>query len=285
MTDFNHGVADNLRIIAGLLQAQRASPIQPRAYYNAADSLEQLAVDVRKILQQGGIKSLSDLPSIDDDIAQSVYEYVATGQMTTRQTLQASRDPVALFQAMPAVGKTLAKRIHDTLQVDSLEALESATCENQLCRVAGLGPKRQQAIEAWLATQLDDYQAQQHGIEEPAIDLLIKIDAEYRQKAGAGKLTLITPKRFNPERKAWLPVLHSRHHHWYFTALYSNTARAHKLKQVYDWVLIYCYNAQQQQTVHTLVTETHGALTGRRVVRGKEAECLEYYDRQHQCRL
>lgn len=35
-------------------------------------------------------------------------------------------------------------------------------------------------------------------------------------------------RRINPEGKAWLPVLENTRNGWPMTALYSNTARAHK---------------------------------------------------------
>ena len=63
-----------------------------------------------------------------------------------------------------------------------------------------------------------------------------------RNKAEAGQLPTIAPKRFNPEGKTWLPVLHSTQDGWHFTALYSNTARAHELGRTHDWVVVYFYD-------------------------------------------
>jgi putative hydrolase len=62
-------------------------------------------------------------------------------------------------------------------------------------------------------------------------------------------------------------------------ALYSNTARAHELGRTGDWVVVvvYFYDDHHQEGQRTIVTETHGPLAGRRVVRGHEAECGEYY--------
>jgi len=91
---------------------------------------------------------------------------------------------------------------------------------------------------------------------------------------------MIAPKRFNPEGKAWLPVMHVSKQGWHFTALFSNTARAHQLDRTQDWVVFYFYDDQHHESQHTVVTETHGALTGRRVVRGREAECREYYSKK-----
>jgi hypothetical protein len=43
-----------------------------------------------------------------------------------------------------------------------------------------------------------------------------------------------------------------------------------------DWVVIYYEQADKEQQ-NTVVTETQGALKGKRVVRGRDAESQEYY--------
>jgi putative hydrolase len=95
-----------------------------------------------------------------------------------------------------------------------------------------------------------------------------------RDKAAADRLPKIAPKRFNPRGEAWLPVLHANRGGWHFTALYSNTPRAHELHKTHDWVVIYFYDDQHAERQHTVVTETRGSLEGLRVVRGREADCL-----------
>ena len=113
-------------------------------------------------------------------------------------------------------------------------------------------------------------------MDAPAVEILLDIDREYRDKARAGELPRIAPRRMNPEGKAWLPVLHKRVEPWHFTALFSNTERAHLLHRVYDWVVIF-YSDHGADGQATVVTELRGALTGRRVVRGREPECARYY--------
>ena len=103
------------------------------------------------------------------------------------------------------------------------------------------------------------------------------MDDDYRRKAEAGSLPTIAPRRFNPEGEAWLPVLHAVRDGWHFTALYSNTAQAHQLGRTRDWVVLYFYDDEHAEGQHTVVTETHGPLAGRRVVRGREAECRAHY--------
>lgn len=100
----------------------------------------------------------------------------------------------------------------------------------------------------------------------------------HRKKAAAGSLRTIAPRRFNPRGEAWLPVLHAEQGGWHFTALYSNTARAHELGRTRDWVVIYYYDGEHVEAQCTVVTEARGALAGRRVVRGREQECRAHYE-------
>jgi hypothetical protein len=103
---------------------------------------------------------------------------------------------------------------------------------------------------------------------------LLAVDADYRERSARGALRPIAPRRFNPERKAWLPILHTERDGWHFTALFSNTARAHELGRTRDWVVLF-YERDGDSGQCTVVTEFRGPLAGRRVVRGREAECAK----------
>lgn len=111
----------------------------------------------------------------------------------------------------------------------------------------------------------------------PGVEVLLAIDREYREKAKAGELQRIAPRRMNPDGEAWLPVLHTRYGPWHFTALFSNTERAHEMHRTYDWVVVYFSDDDGDDGQATVVTERRGSLTGQRVVRGREPECGRYY--------
>jgi hypothetical protein len=46
---------------------------------------------------------------------------------------------------------------------------------------------------------------------------LLDVDREYREKAAAGQLRSIAPRRFNPSGEAWLPVLHTQRRERHYT--------------------------------------------------------------------
>ena len=94
----------------------------------------------------------------------------------------------------------------------------------------------------------------------------------------AGVLKKIAPRRFNPTHEAWLPVLHTLRAERQYTALFSNTARAHELGKIRDWVVLFCDGGTKENR-YTVITSQFGPLSGRRIVPGREAECEEHYKR------
>jgi putative hydrolase len=58
--------------------------------------------------------------------------------------------------------------------------------------------------------------------------------------------------------------------------MYSNTARAHELDTVRDWVVI-VHEGAEERGQWTVVTSKFGSLRGHRIVRGLERECAEHY--------
>jgi len=276
----NQEIADSLREIATLLEEQSAGPFRVNAYQRAASTVINLDEPISEIVEQKGLPGLIALPGIGEGIARSIYEYVAMGRMSRLENLRGGHDPVALFNQIPGVGSTLAHRIIDTLHIDSLEALEVAAHNKRLGKVAGFSVNKVAMVQAWLAQVMGRRRPEPRAHEpvaEATVTLLLQIDRLYREKAEAGELPTIAPKRFNPEGEAWLPIMHVTRGGWHFTALYSNTARAHQLQRTRDWVVIYCYDDQHHESQHTVVTEIRGPLTGQRVVRGRESECLDHY--------
>ena len=276
---FNRDVAERLLEAATLLEQQHANPFRTRAYRLAADTLATLDESVADIIDRDGLEGLEALPHIGSGIAQAIYQIVETGHWAQLERLRGTVDPGALFQTVPAVGPALAARIHDHLHIDTLEALEVAANDGRLESVPGVGARRAAAIRASLTTMLGRVRRRPGDkSREPPVATLLEVDREYRERAAAGQLPTIAPRRFNPRHEAWLPVWHSRRGDWHFTVLFSNTARAHELGRTGDWVVIFFYDSDHREHQRTVVTEHRGRLTGLRVVRGRETECLAHYE-------
>jgi predicted flap endonuclease-1-like 5' DNA nuclease len=276
---FNYLAAERLREAAMLLAHQDDNPYRVAAYRRAADAVAGLDADLREVLDQGGIKALQEIPGVGDRIAGGLAELARTGRWTYLERLRGSGEPPDIFCTIPGVGPTLAKRLHETLHVETLEQLEAALHEKGGKPVAGIGPRRLAILNASLGRMLARIRPVRTGLtEEPPVDVLLDVDREYNAKVNANALRKIAPKRFNPNGEAWLPILHTHRGKWHFTALFSNTARAHELDKVRDWVVLYLHSDNGGEAQRTIVTETRGALTGQRVVRGRERECLSVYE-------
>jgi len=253
------------------------------AYRHAADVVAHLAQPLREVHERDGAAGLEALSGVGPRIAAAIAELLDTGRWQQLERLRGQADPDALFRTIPGVGAELAHRMHDELGVETLEALEAAAVDGRLERLPRIGARRAAAIRAALSGILDRQRALRRSRPapaagpEPPVASLLEIDRAYREGAQAGRLPKIAPKRFNPEGLAWLPVLHTDRPAWHFTALYSNTARAHELGRVQDWVVVYVEDEAHHERQYTVVTSPRGPLAGRRVVRGREVECRQWY--------
>jgi len=279
----NATIAQALREMAVLLDAQGDNAFRVAAYRRAADMVAHLPGPLRDIHHDEGEAGLDALPGVGPRIAAAIAELLSTGRWQQLERLRGEADPDALFRTIPGVGAELAHRLHDELGVQTLEALELAANDGRLESLPRIGARRAAAIRSALQQMLDRQRALRRSrpaptdAPEPPVALLLEIDRAYRAGAQAGTLPTIAPRRFNPDGKAWLPVLHAERPGWHITALYSNTARAHELGRVHDWVVLYVEDDAHHEHQYTVVTAHRGALVGQRVVRGREAECRPLY--------
>ena len=282
----NDQIAEVLNPIADLLEAKRADYFRIQAYRSGAQTVRRADEPLANMVQERGEEALEGLPDIGEGIASVIASYVRRGRSDVLERLKGEVAPEDLFTQVPGIGDELARRIADELEVSTLEELEEAAHDGRLQGVEGLGPERVRNLRVSLAGMLSTAAQRRRrragGAEEPkrwpSVEALLDVDTVYRRKAEEGSLRKIAPKRFNPEGEAWLSIFHTKREGWEFTALYSNTKRAHDLDKTDDWVVLY-YKRDGEDGQATVVTETGGGLAGKRVVRGRESECRRFYDR------
>lgn len=293
----NQDLAEVLERVADLLEAQHASVFRVDAYRRAATTIRGLDRSVLSLLREGGRQQLLELPGIGKSLASALDEIVHTGRLRLLERLEGQVSPEEIFMTVPGIGETLAKRIHQELDIETLEELELAAYDGRLKEVPGFGGRRTRAVRDLLASMLRRSGGRrahrrsveasgdagetgtEHGVvssELPPVATILSVDEEYLRRGRRGELPAIAPRRFNPRNEAWLPILHTERGPWSFTALFSNTARAHELGRTKDWVVVH-FERDGQEGQATVVTEYRGSLGGSRVVRGRETECWLHY--------
>ena len=192
---------------------------------------------------------------------------------TAAASVRSSKTPVgkivkegggAALKGIPGVGERLAGLIEEYVKSGEVELLESLRKE-----VTPADLEKAKAAKK-------EHPPPAPGAPLIPLSLILDIDAEYREKAAARKLKLIAPKLLNPDKKSWLPILAVSRKGWKFTVMFSNTAMAHKLAKTNDWVVVY-YESGKGENQCTIVTEQRGPMKGKRVIRGREAECKKFY--------
>ncbi|HEB90820.1 MAG TPA: DNA-binding protein, partial [Deltaproteobacteria bacterium] len=280
----NDEIAALLERVADLLEAQHASIYRVRAYRTAAETVRSLPAPIADRIGKEEPDGLESLPGIGKSIAAAIREIVRTGRLRQLERLEGEASPQELFATIPGIGESLAHRIESQLHIESLEDLEVAAHDGRLETVPGMGPRRVRSVRESLENRLRFSTGRRIGAappggeprDRPPVRVLLEMDRLYRTLSDQGRLRRIAPRRFNPEGRAWLPILHREIDGWSLTAMHSNTARAHQLGRTRDWVVIY-YERDGVEGQCTVVTEHSGPLAGRRVVRGRESECGRYY--------
>lgn len=272
----NEFVAQRLEEIADLFEARDPNPWRARAYRNAARTVRALD---RPVAEFAGEESLTDLPGIGKAIALTIERLVFTGDDPLLGRLRGRSQAGAVLATVPGIGRKTAARIRAELKIESLADLELAAYDGRLEHFPGIGQKRLRGVRDSLAGRFRNYPRppvddHQTAIWQPPVVELLSIDDEYRRKDAQKRLVQVSPLRFNPSGAFWLPVLRTRRSGRRYTAMYSNTARAHEAGQTHDWVVIFKAGGRGQWTV---VTSRNGTTQGLRVVRGREAECDAHY--------
>ena len=272
----NARISETFLRVAELLEEQGASPHRVRAWREGAQAVRAHPRELADVFRDHGRVGLEAVPHIGPRLAVTIIELVKTGDCAALHRL--AGDAIHTLERLPGMGPRLAERVHRTLGIETLEELEVAAHDGRLARVEGFGARRIAAVRDLLAARFARRRPEVPAVaaaDRPPVGLLLEVDRRYRDAATAGTLPTIAPRRFNPGREAWLPILHLERDGWSFTAMFSNTELAHRLDRTRDWVIVTYHQPHGPEGQATVVTERRGASRGLRMVRGREQECEE----------
>jgi DNA polymerase (family X) len=145
----NAELAEQLELLADLLELDGADAFRLTAYRRAATRIRESAVPVAQLALDHKATGLS---GIGTTIENKIVEYTETGDLSALAKLR-DRLPAGLVEVMhvPGLGPKTARKLHTELGVASLGDLQKAAEREQLRTLPGLGPKTEEKVLAELA--------------------------------------------------------------------------------------------------------------------------------------
>lgn len=120
------------------------------AYRNAAKAIREAPVSVEELARQGKATSL---PGVGKTIAEKIDALLETGAIPSAVKLKAKYPPgLVEITRIPGLGAKKARKLFDTLGVDSLDALRAAVEQERVRDVPGFGVKTEESIAHALAS-------------------------------------------------------------------------------------------------------------------------------------
>ena len=272
----NGVVAARLDEAADLLGRQGANEFRVRAYRRGAETLRGMVPPCRRVLGEQASKGLMRLPGIGESLARAIEQLVDDRPHADSWSgCAADAEPARIFTTVADIGTEAGRADPRRAGHRDARGARRRRAGTAGCARAGHGAEAdsRRARVACRTIPRRRRERRRHKRRsrrrsiQPPVGELLDIDEEYRRLAERDRLIRVAPRRFNPEGQAWLPILHTERGGRRYTAMFSNTGRAHELGATHDWVVIYREDKAAQRPVdgdHVAA----GRLKGRRVVRG-----------------
>jgi len=147
----NADVADQLQLLADLLELEGEASFRVVAYRRAADRVRETAGSIAQLALDGRAKQLQ---GIGKTIEEKIVQIVEDGEIHALSKRKASIPPeVVLFTRLPGLGPKTAARIWRELGVTTLEELRDAATTQKLRSLTGLGAKTEERVLKALAAE------------------------------------------------------------------------------------------------------------------------------------
>jgi DNA polymerase (family 10) len=145
----NVDLADQLELLADLLELEGEASFRVLAYRRAATRIRETAGSVAELALAGRAK---DLQGIGKTIEEKIVQVVEDGEMHALTKRKKIVPPeVVSFMRLPGLGPKTAARIWRELGVTTVDELKRAAEREQLRTLAGLGAKTEERILKALA--------------------------------------------------------------------------------------------------------------------------------------
>src|SRR3954463_13597846 len=145
----NAEIAAHFDELGDLYELDGAVVYRVVAYRNAAKAIREAPVSVADLARQGKVTACS---GVGKTIAEKIDALLETGQIPAAAKLKAKYPPgLVEITRIPGLGPKKARKLFDTLGVDSLDALKAAVEQERVRDVPGFGVKTEETIAHALA--------------------------------------------------------------------------------------------------------------------------------------
>src|SRR3954465_5626891 len=146
----NAEIAAHFDELGDLYELDGAVVYRVVAYRNAAKAIREAPVSVEELARKGKATSLS---GVGKTIAEKIDALLETGQIPSAVKLKAKYPPgLVEITRIPGLGPKKARKLFDTLGVDSLDALKAAVEQEKVRDVPGFGRKTAETIAHAIAS-------------------------------------------------------------------------------------------------------------------------------------
>jgi DNA polymerase (family 10) len=156
----NAEIARVLREIADLLELGGANAFRVRAYRNAGRNVEELPEPVESLLgNEGkeGMRTLTDIPGIGEDLADKIAEIARTGTHSMLRELERKSPEGAIdLMHVRGIGPRRARTLSEKLDVHSVKDLQRVARSGRVKELRGFGEKTEAAILRELSAQASE---------------------------------------------------------------------------------------------------------------------------------
>src|SRR5947199_8241468 len=145
----NAEIAAHFDELGDLYELDGAVVYRVIAYRNAAKAIREAPVSVADLAREGKATSLA---GVGKTIAEKIDALLETGQIPSAAKLKAKYPPgLVEVTRIPGLGPKKARKLFDSLGVDSLDALKAAIEQEKVRDVPGFGVKTEETIAHALA--------------------------------------------------------------------------------------------------------------------------------------
>ncbi len=142
----NPGIAAIFFEMADILEMQNVQ-WKPRAYRQAARSIDSLRQDVSDIYRKGGLKALEEIPGVGENLARKIEEFIKTGKVKAYEKLKKEvPSHINVLVKIPGMGPKKVKKLNELLKISNVSQLEKAARQHKIAGIEGFGDKSEQDI-------------------------------------------------------------------------------------------------------------------------------------------